>query len=275
MAGHGFSEKKIYESFEKFHKETKAEREKYETLAKFNEAILKSDKKDPLGQICKGINVGNIFIKSARDKQHRYLLASSEMFIIVVPFGPIQSIIHMMAIPKVPMYNAVSLGVDSVLLLQKMQAALVQVVTDVLIPDSIPQQLYLRALSEGIDQTNFSSIKITQAEKNLDTSTMSGAQACEMLRGRLKEYHDMKKKRGVPLTELVSTDLHLHDTNSVGQLHMHGWIAEPGMITDNGKKIEYKNTPLDRIVPLLVEFRGAKLHEKSKISVVVENAAAL
>jgi len=275
MAGHGFSKKQINDSFKKFDEETKAEREKYETLAEFNEAILKSDKKDPLGQICNGIKVGNILIKSARDQKHAYLLASSEMFIIVLPYGPIQSIIHVMAIPKVPMYNAVSLGVDSVLLLQKMQAALVKVVTDVLIPDSIPQQLYLRALSEGIDQTDFSRIKITQEEKDLDTSTMSGAQACETFRGRLKEYYDMKTKTGVPLKESVSTDLHLHDTNSVGQLHMHGWIAEPEMITDNGKKIEYKNTPLDRIVPLLAEFRGTKLNEKSKISVVVANAAVV
>lgn len=269
MAQHGFPKKQIYECLEKFDEETKEERQKYKTLTEFNEAILKSGKNDPLAQICKGVTVGNILLKSAREKKHSYLLASSEMFIIVVPFGPIQSVIHVLAIPKVPMYNIVSLGVDSFLLLHKMQAALVKVVTDILLPDSIPQQLYLRALGEGIDSTDFSNIKITQEQKKLDTSNMNGAKGCEIIRDMLKDYYDMKMKSGISLEQAVCTDLHVHDTNSVGQLHMHGWITEPEMITDNGKKLKYKNTPLDRLVPLLAEFRGAKSPEKSEISVVV------
>jgi len=270
MDQHGFPENEIYGCLEKFHDETKEERGKYKTLTEFNEAILNSGKGDPLAKKCKGVVVGNIFLKAAREKKHPLLLALSEMFIIVIPYGPIQSIIHIMAIPQIPMYNIVSVGVDNILLLQKMRAALVKVVTDILIPDSLAQQLYLRALSEGIDSTGISNIKITQ-EGKLDTSNMKGAQGCEFIRKMLKDYYDTKMKHGIHLDQVVWTDLHVHDTNSVGQLHMHGWITEDEMITDNGKKLKYKNTPLKRIVPLLAKFRGAKMPEKRDIVVKVES----
>jgi len=273
MADHGFNAKQIYESFEKFEEETKAERQKYRKFDKFNEAILNSKGKAPLAKVCNGLTVGNILLKNAKELKHPYLLASSEMFIIIIPFGPIQSVIHLMAIPKVPMYNGVSLGAESIVFLQKMQAALVKVIKDVLTYDSIPQKLYLKALGEGIDQktTHFSSIRITQEKQNLDTTKMTGEKACEIIQGMLKDYYDAKKKYGVLLEDVVCTDLHLHNSNSVGQLHMHGWIAEPAMITDNGVKLLYKNTPLDRFVPVLAKFRGAELPKKRKFKVVVKN----
>jgi len=273
MTEHGFATKHIYNCLEKFDEETKEEQEKYKTFDEFNDAILKAKGKTPLAKICKGIFVGNILLKNARKQNHPYLLAKSELFIVIIPFGPIQSVIHTLAIPKIPMYNAVSLGMNSVLLLQKMQAALVKVVTDVLTPDSLPQKLYLQALSAGIDRkpTDISNIRITQSRKNFDTNNFSGAQAIEIIQGMLKDYFDEKMKSGIPLEEAVCTDLHIHDTNSVGQLHMHGWIAQSGLITDNGMKLQYKNTPLDRIVPVLTKFRGGELRKKGQISVVVRN----
>jgi len=274
---HGFPPQKISECFENFNKETNAEREKYETFDEFNHAILKAKGEAPLAKICKGIFVGNILLKNAREEKHPYLLATSEHFIIIIPFGPIQSVIHLMAIPKVPMYNVVSLGVDSVLLLRKMQAALVRVVTDVLTPDSVPQRLYLWALSKGLDlkPTELPSIQITQAKKNLDTTKIPSAKGIEIIRKMLKDYYNEKKKSGISLEKAVCTDLHLHPTNSVAQLHMHGWIAEPGLITDNGMKLEYKNTPLNDIVPVLSKIRGQELPAKRNFKVTVENEKEL
>jgi len=273
MAQRGFNLKQIHQSFETFEEETKAERVKYKTFHKFNEAILNSKGNAPLAKICKGLTVGRIMLKNAMEKKHQYMVASSEMFIIIVPFGPIQSVIHLMAIPNVPQYNAVSLGMESVLPLKKMQAALVKVVTDILTPDSIPQKLYLRALAEGIDQnpTHFSNIRITQEKIKLDTANMKGAKACEIFRGILKDYYDAKKKAGFPLEDVVCTDIHIHDTNSVGQLHMHAWIEDPEMITDNGVKLLFKNTPVDRMIPVLAKFRGDELPKKRKFRVVVKN----
>jgi len=275
MAQHGFPAEQILDHIEKFDEETKAEQEKCESNGEFNENILKSkDKEAPLARVCKGVFVGNIFLKYAREENHDYLLAKSKDFIIIVPFGPIQSVIHTLAIPKVPIYNVVSLGMDSVTLVQRMQAALVKVVTDVLNPDSLPQKLYLRALSQGIDKksTDRSNIRITQEGNDyLDTINLSGAEASEIFRLVLIEYYSKLRKSGVSIKEVVSTDLHVHPTNSVGQIHMHGWIAEPELITDNGMKLKSKNTPLDRILPVLSNFRGGRLRNGKKFKVTVTN----
>jgi len=262
-AQHGFPEKTIYEHFEMFERDTKAERDG-KSYGTFNEKILKAKKDSALGKVCKGIFVGNILLKNAREVKHPYLLAHSEDFIIIVPYGPIQSVVHTMAIPKIPLYNAVSFGMENTLLIQRMQAALVKVVTDVLTPDSVPQMLYLRALNEAIDMdsNDVRSVRITQERNKLNTVNMSGAEASEIVRKMLKDYYDDKKAKGIPLEQMVCTDLHLHPTNSVGQLHMHGWIAEPSLITDNGMKLEFKNTPVDRIIPVLSDLRGEKLQPR-------------
>jgi len=269
---HGFNEQKIYDHFEMFERDTKEERggKSYGT---FNEEILKAKKDSPLGKVCKGIFVGNILLKNAKEVKHPYLLATSEDFIIIVPFGPIQSVVHTMAIPKIPIYNAVSFGMENTLLIKRMQAALRKVVTDVLTPGSLPQQLYLRALNEAIDMeaNDLRSIRITQERNKFDTVNMGGAEASEALRKMLKDYADEKKAKGISLEEVVCTDLHLHPTNSVGQLHMHGWIADPSLITDNGMKLEYKNTPVDRILPVLSDVRGEKLEPPKTFKVTVLN----
>jgi len=271
MSSHGFTDDEILESLAKFDKETNEEQKKYETLDKFNEAILNAKGLTPLAKICKGIFVGNILLKNAREQKHPYLLATSEEFIIVVPYGPIQSIIHLLAIPKEPMYNAVSLSYKGVILLRRMKGALVKVVTDILTPGSIPQKLYLKILSNAIDRktTDISSIRITQESRKLDTEGMTGAQASDQFRDDLNNYSQDKTKNGISLNDVVCTDLHIHDTNTVGQLHLHGWVADKEMITDNGQKLLYKNTPVDRIIPLLVKHIGEEL-PKSEIVVKIQ-----
>jgi len=270
MATHGFNEEKIMEHFQQFEKETGAEREKSKTLRQFNDDILKAKKEHPLGKVCKGLFVGNILLNNAKNVKHEYLIAHSEDFIIIIPYGPIQSVLHLMAIPKVPLYNVVTLGMEDVLRLRKMQAALKQVVKDILTPDSLPQKLYLRALCEGIEQeaNAINSIRITQG-KNLDTKNMGAAKAGEIFPGILNDYY--KKKSGIDLEEVICTDLHIHPTNSVGQLHMHGWIAEPALITDMGIKLTYKNTPVGRVIPVLAKHRGGELGKEKKIKVIVKS----
>jgi len=261
----------IHEHFVTFEKETKAERGD-KSYGTFNEDILKAKKESTLGKVCKGIFVGNIFLKNALEEKHDYLLAQSEEFIVIVPFGPIQSVVHVMAIPKIPIYNAVTLGMENTLLVQKMQAALRKVVTDVLEPDSIPQRIYLRALNMAIDldPKDRKNIRITQESNKLDTENMSGTEATELLSKKLKDYYDEKIAKGIDLETVVCTDLHIHPTNSVGQLHLHGWIAESSLITDNGVKLAPKNTPVDRVITVLSELRGGKIKER-KFKVIVKN----
>jgi len=268
---HGFSEEKIHEHFVTFEKDTKAERGD-KSYGTFNDDILKAKKESTLGKVCKGIFVGNIFLKNAVEEKHDYLLAQSDEFIVIVPFGPIQSVVHLLAIPKIPIYNAVTLGMENALLVQKMQAALRKVVTDVLKPDSIPQKIYLRALSQAIDldANDLKSIRITQESNKLDTVNMSGTEATKILSKKLKDYYDEKKVQGIDLEQEVCTDLHIHPTNSVGQLHIHGWIAESSLITDNGVKLAPKNTPVDRVIPVLSDLRGEKLKER-RFKVIVKN----
>jgi len=272
MEEHGFTNKQIWESLKKFDEDTKEAQKMYETLEKFNTAILEAKGDVPLAKICKGIFVGNILLKNANKQDHKYMMAYSDEFIIIVPFGPIQSIVHLMAIPKEPMYNAVSLSLKGLQLLRRMQAALKTVVADILTPDSKPQRLYLKFLSTAIDckPDDTASIRITQERRKLDTQGMGGEEAIKQLRDDLRTYYEEKKKSGVSLDQSVCTDLHIHDTNTVGQLHVHGWVADSRLITDNGNKLKYKNTPVKRIIPVIVKHRGFNLL-KSKISVIKKN----
>jgi len=270
---HGYNEKKIIDCIKRFEQETKEERKKFATAHKFNEAILGAKKGSALASKCKGLFVGNIFLKNAQQQQHVYLMAWSSKFIIIVPFGPIQSVIHILAIPKVPLYNAVSVGPEHSLLLEEMQAALVKVATDILTPGSRPQALYLWHLSKAFDLNDkaMQNIRITQEAINLNTAKMDSQKAVGALRDMLKDYYDEKKKLGIPLDQVVSTDLHLHDQNSVGQLHMHGWIAEPELITDNGVRLLPKNTPMDRLRPVMNKYLGVGQSKKPRIVVRITN----
>jgi len=267
---HGFPEKQIREHFEAFEKETKAERGG-KSLAKFNEAILKAEKGSELWNLCKGIFVGKIFLKNALEREHVYLVAQSDDFIVIVPFGPIQSVVHVMAIPKIPIYNAVSMGAENAFLMLKMRAALKKVVADVLTPNSLPQKIYLRALKQAIDleANSRQSIRITHGPE-LDTLNMGGDEAVRIIERMLKDYYDEKKEKGIPLEEDVCTDMHIHPTHTVGQIHIHGWIKDSSLITDNGVKLGPKNTPVNRILPVLSDLRGEKITER-KFKVVVKN----
>jgi len=270
---HGFSEKKIVDSVKRFEQETKEERKRFSTAHKFNEAILGAKKGTTLASKCKGLFVGNIFLQNALEQQHVYLMAWSSKFIIIVPFGPIQSIVHILAIPKIPLYNVVSIGPEHTLLLEEMQAALVKVTTDILTPGSRPQALYLSHLSKAFDLNDkaLEGIHVTQKAINLDTAKMDSQKAVGVLREMLKDYYDEKKKLGIPLEQVVSTDLHIHDGNSVGQLHMHGWIAEQELITDNGVTLLPKNTPMDRLRPVMNKYLGVADSKKPRIMVRITN----
>jgi len=270
---HGYGEKKIADCIERFEQQTKEERKQFTTAHKFNEAILGAKKGTTLASKCRGLFVGNIFLKNAQEQKHVYLLAWSLKFIIIVPFGPIQSVVHILALPKIPLYNAVSVGPEHTLLLEEMQAALVKVATDILTPGSRPQALYLRHLSNAFDLNDkaLDSINVTQEAINLDTAKMDSQKAVGVLRQMLENYYDQKKKLGIPLEQVVSTDLHIHDQNSVGQLHMHGWIAEPELITDNGVRLLPKNTPMDRIRPVMSKHLGVGELKKPRIVVRITN----
>jgi len=270
---HGYNEKKIIDCIKRFEQETKEERKKFATAHKFNEAILGAKKGSALASKCKGLFVGNIFLKNAQEQKHVYLLACSPKFIIIVPFGPIQSIVHILALPKIPLYNAVSVGPEHTLLLEEMQAALVKVATDILTPGSRPQALYLRHLSKAFELNDkaLDRIHVTQEAINLDTAKMESQKAVGVLRQMLENYYDQKMKLGIPLEQVVATDLHIHDQNSVGQLHMHGWIAEPELITDNGVRLLPKNTPMDRIRPVMSKHLGVGELKKPRIVVRITN----
>jgi len=269
MSDCGFTTEQIADSLTKFDEDTMDERKKFGSLGEFNEAILKAKGDVPLAKICKGLFVGNILLKNAIKQNHPYMVASCEEFVILVPFGPIQSIIHLMAIPKVPMYNAVTVDSDGVVLLRKMKAALQKVIIDILTPGSEPQKIFLEILRTAIDvkPTETSSIRITQESRELDTHKMTGAEAIELLRDILNKFYEEKTKSGFPLEQAVCTDLHIHDTHTVGQLHLHGWVAETELITDNGVKLKFKNTPMDRFIPVLSKHRGLEFSESN---VVVE-----
>jgi len=272
MGSHGFKGKQIAETLEKFEEETKEEKKQFTTADKFNEAILGAKGEASLAKKCNGLFVGNILLQNAIQQKHAYLMASSSKFIIIVPFGTIQSVVHIMAVPKIPIYNAVSVGACHLRLLRQMQAALVKVVTDILTPGSGPRELYLRWLTKAFakKQTDLQHIHITEKETDLDSVKMDSGKAVRFIREMLNNYYNKKKKLGIPLEKVISTDVHLHNTNSVGQFHLHGWIAEPGLITDNGRKLLYKNTPLDRFCDGLSKYKGIE-ERRPNIWIIAKN----
>jgi len=269
---HGLSGPEILESFEKFDEETKNERKNYATLEEFNVAILGATAGKPLARICKGLFVGNLFLKQVMKGNPAYPIVKSDNFIIFVPFGPIQSVIHLLAVPNIPLYNAVSLDESNITLCLQMQSALKQVVMDILTPGSKAQRIYLRNLGKAfkLKATDTGSINIKKEETKFDTTSLDPVEAVNVLRDMINDCHKLTLESGLSLEQVVSTDLHIHPLNSVGQLHMHGWVASAELITDNGRKIQHKNTPLDRILSKLGEYRGYTYPTEKQIKVEVE-----
>jgi len=271
----GLSEKEIAQTIEKFEKDTKEERKQFKNAREFNVAILGAKKGTALGSKCTGLFVGNILLKSAIKGEHVYLVASSPKFMILVPFGPIQSVVHILAVPNEPVYNAVSVGPEHTHLLDEMQAAVLKVMIDILTPGSMPQALYLQHLRKAFDQKPkaLESIHVTHKETKFDSAKMDSQKAVGILREMLKDFYDGKKKFNIPLEKVISTDLHLHKDHSAGQLHMHGWISSPELITDNGVKLLFKNTSMDKFRSVMNKHLGVGVN-KPKITVKITNQFA-
>lgn len=269
---HGLTEKKIAETIEKFEEDTKEERKEFTNAHDFNVAILGAKKGSALGSKCTGLFVGNILLKSAKKEEHIYMVASAPKFIVLVPFGPIQSVVHILAVPNIPVYNAVSIGPEHTHLLDAMQAAVLRVMIDILTPGSKPQVLYLQHLKTAFDKklTALESIHVTQDDGQFDSAKMDSQKAVDILEQKLKDFYDSKMKLGIPWEKVISTDLHLHKDHSAGQIHMHGWISGDELITDNGVKLLFKNTSMDRFRRVMNKILGVA-QEKPKITVKITN----
>jgi len=268
----GLSEQEIKDTIKKFEEDTKEERKQFTNAHDFNVAILNAKKGSALGSKCTGLFVGNILLKCAKKEEHIFLLASAPEFIVLVPFGPIQSVVHILAVPNIPLYNAVSIGPEHIHLLDAMQAAVLKVMKDILTPGSPPQALYLQHLKTAFetDLKALENIHVTQEATGFDSAKMDSQKAVGILEQKLKNFYDSKMKREIPLEKVVSTDLHIHKHHSAGQIHVHGWISGPELITDNGVKLLFKNTSMDRFRRVMNKHLGVG-EQKSKITVNITN----
>lgn len=264
----GFSKQQIQSAFEKFDKDIHDIREKCVNWDDFNEELLK-EKPDMIStKVCKNLKLGRLFLHMALKNEADYLIATGKRFIIFVPFGPIQSIIHLLAVPKVPLYNVVSMDpTRHGRLCSEMRAAILRVVVDILEPDSRPRKLYIRMLKKAFGAKDFKGIEIVKTEEKLDTKKLDSAEACQVVEDKLDKYYASCKKG--KLESNVVTTYHIHDTCSIGQTHLHGWINDPALITDNGVKLQSKNTPLKRIMPILCKHRGVEYRRIKRPEVVV------
>lgn len=262
---HGWTEEQILNAIHNFESKTKDWVQKAGSWSAFNELVLRDDPAPPDGlkNICKGLFVGRIFLRDANSGQPYYLVATCKNFIIMVPTGPIQSIIHLLAVPKIPIYNAVSLDIEkhSYLLLE-MQAGLRKVVSDILKPGSDPRKLYMKLIKKAISckESDRKHIRIVQAHNNLDTTKTTPEESIRQLNDVLDKYYEsLGPNADTEIMSTVNSDLHLHDSASVGQLHMHGWVSAEQVISDNGRILKKKNTPLDRILPVLYKARNVNM----------------
>lgn len=265
----GFNKQEIQRAFEEFDKDIKEIREKCSSWDEFNEELLKEKPHMISTKVCKNLALGRHFLHMAVKNEADYLIATCKRFSIFVPHGPIQSIIHLLAVPKVPLYNVVSMDpARHGRLCSEMRAALLSVVVDILEPNSRPQKLYISMLKKAFAVKGLGNIEIVKSEEKLDTKSLEPDEACKEVRDRLYNYYDNSKKG--KLESNVVTTFHIHDTCSIGQTHLHGWVNDPSLITDNGVRLQSKNTPLTRIMPILFKHRGVKYRHLRRPEVVVE-----
>merc|ERR1711972_590854 len=89
----------------------------------------------------------------------------------------------------------------------------------------------------------------------------------------LDDFYEAQKKKGKDPLTIGCTDFHIHDSHSVGQAHLHGWLPYADTLTEMGESLLYKNTPLDRLLPVMYEVRGFKDPKLKKPRAVVKEAA--
>jgi len=265
----GFNKEQIQSAFEKFDKDIREIREKCSNWDEFNEELLKEKPHMISTKVCKNLGLGRHFLNIAIKNEADYLIATCRRFSIFIPFGPIQSIIHLLAVPKVPLYNVVSMDpTRHGRLCSEMRAALLRVIVDILKPNSRPRKLYISMLKKAFAVDGIANIEIVKSEEKLDTKKIDPVEACREVGDRLDRYYANSKKGKLESNVVVT--FHIHDTCSIGQTHLHGWINDPALITDNGVKLRPKNTPLNRIMPMLCKHRKVKYRHIRRPEVVVE-----
>lgn len=272
----GFDAEKVTKAFRDFEKDigdvVKANSNDW---TKINDELLKDAPAEDIKAKTKGLFVGRLFMKQAKGEQNPYyLIATCKRFIIMIPTGAIQSFIHLLAIPKCALYNPVSMDPNHANLCLEMQAGLRKVVADILEPNSKPRKLYMRQLKTALatGPKERAHIRITHPKTNLDTDKLKPEEGVARISKALDDFYEALKKTGRDMLTVGCTDFHVHDSNSVGQAHLHGWLAYPDTITEMGTKLLYKNTPLDRVLPVMYEVRGFKDPKLKKPRAVVKEA---
>jgi len=268
----GFSKEQIANAFKKFDEDIRELREKCAGWDELNEELLREKPHKIATEVCKNLELGRRFLHIALENEADYLIATCKRFTIFIPFGPIQSVIHLLAVPKVPLYNVVSMDPEMHRrLCSEMRAAVLKVVVDILVPKSRPRNLYMRMLKKAfsVKAKEVGGIEIVKSNLKFDTKSLDPDKACTMLEDMLDKYYESVKSGNLETN--VCTTFHIHDTCSIGQTHLHAWINDPALITDNGVKLLSKNTPLHRIMPILCKHRGVKYRKRRRPVVVVED----
>merc|ERR550534_958776 len=130
-------------------------------------------------KVCKNLKLGRHMLNMAVKNNADYLIATCRRFSIFIPLGPIQSFIHLLAVPKVPLYNVVSMDpTRHGRLCSEMRAALLRVIVDILEPNSRPQKLYIRMLKKAFGIKGLGNIEIVKTEEKLNTNSLDPDEAC-------------------------------------------------------------------------------------------------
>lgn len=236
----------------------------FQSVADLNELCLDADLKDDFkdaGLI--GRNIGRKLLGQAVNNSADYPIWNDDRCVVMIPFGALQSLVHIICLPKVPLYNAVSLEVEHIGLLKHMSAVLEHCVTEIMTPGSDLQKQYLKFVqfALGLPVIDRRQIIFKQS-KHFDTEPLLGGnnpvgviKAMNYLEQKLEKFH---RKHQLSMDQYVATTLHIHPHMSVGHLHMHGFVSHEKMITDMGRKFLYKNKPVSEILEVLEDISEEK-----------------
>merc|ERR1711974_557386 len=147
-----------------------------------------------------------------------YEIYNNDYCSVFIPYGQIQSVIHVLAVPRKPIYNAVTLNPKKDIQLLKDMDELLRGLIQQILAGGEHREKYMSHIGRAFgreQEYKRVSIQLSQNGELIDTKTCH-----ETAIKKLNDLIEHSKRTEKPD---ICTSLHIHPNCTVGHLHMHGW----------------------------------------------------